>query len=43
MIINACLPYEWSEKPDLIELDERALARAKERWTELGLSEAVPL
>lgn len=43
MIINACLPYEWSEKPELIELDDRALARAKERWTELGLSEAVRL
>jgi len=43
MIINATLPYEWKEKPTLIELDPGTVERVRGRWEELGLSEVVPL
>lgn len=43
MIINACLPYEWEEKPELITLDEATVSAVRGRWSELGLSDAVPL
>ncbi len=43
MILNACLPYEWAEKPELIDLDEAMVSRVRQRWSELGLSDVVPL
>jgi phenylphosphate carboxylase beta subunit len=43
MIINACLPYEWEERPTLIELDEPTVEQLRARWSELGLADAVPL
>ncbi len=43
MIINATLPYEWKEKPKLIELDPATVERVRGRWQELGLGDVVPL
>lgn len=43
MIINATLPYEWAEKPKLIELDPDVVERVKSRWSELGLADLLPL
>ncbi|MDA8270051.1 MAG: UbiD family decarboxylase [Actinomycetota bacterium] len=43
MVLNATLPWEWKDKPTLIELDPDMVEQVKSRWTELGLSNVVPL
>ncbi len=37
IIIDATIPFEWKEKPVMIELDPEVVKRVKERWAELGL------
>ncbi|MFP3974934.1 MAG: phenylphosphate carboxylase subunit beta [Dehalococcoidia bacterium] len=37
IIMDATIPYEWKEKPQLIELDPDVLKRVESRWSELGL------
>jgi len=35
MIIDATIPYEWKEKPIVIELDKGVVEKVKARWKEL--------
>ena len=35
--MDACIPYEWKQKPVEARLDEATLALVKSRWAEYGL------
>ena len=37
IILDATTPYEWKEKPVLVELDENVEKRVLNRWPEYGL------
>jgi phenylphosphate carboxylase beta subunit len=37
IILDATVPYEWKEKPVLVELDEEAEKHVLNRWSEYGL------
>ncbi|TAN25644.1 MAG: UbiD family decarboxylase [Actinomycetota bacterium] len=43
MVLNATIPWEWKEKPKLIELDSETVEHVKSRWAELGLADVLPL
>jgi hypothetical protein len=33
-MIDACTPYEWTEKPEPVVLDEETVAKVKSQWGE---------
>ena len=37
ILMDACIPYEWKQKPVEARLDEATLALIKSRWAEYGL------
>ncbi len=37
ILMDACIPYEWKEKPVEVKFDEATLARVKGRWAEYGI------
>ncbi len=37
ILMDACIPYEWKQKPVEARLDETTLALIKSRWAEYGL------
>jgi 4-hydroxy-3-polyprenylbenzoate decarboxylase len=37
IIMDACIPYEWKQKPVEARMDEEMLARIKARWSEYGI------
>ena len=37
ILMDACIPYEWKQKPVEARMDEEMLARIKGRWTEYGI------
>ena len=37
IIMDATIPFEWKEKPVLIELDPEIVKKVKAKWSELGL------
>jgi 4-hydroxy-3-polyprenylbenzoate decarboxylase len=37
IIMDATIPFEWKEKPILIELDPEMVKKVKAKWSELGL------
>ena len=37
ILMDACIPYEWKQKPVEARLDEATLALVKSRWAEYGL------
>ncbi|MCS7280601.1 MAG: phenylphosphate carboxylase subunit beta [Desulfobacterota bacterium] len=39
ILINATIPYEWTQKPVEVRLNEEVLKNVKSRWDELGLSD----
>ncbi len=43
MVLNATIPWEWKDKPKLIELDPAMVEHVKSRWSELGLANVLPL
>lgn len=38
ILMDACIPYEWKQKPVEARLDEATLAAIKARWSEFGLT-----
>jgi len=43
IILDACTPYEWKEKPSEIFMSRPVLQRVSERWNEYGFSGASPV
>jgi len=39
IILDACIPFEWEEKPTKIALDEETVKLVQERWKEYGLED----
>lgn len=37
ILMDACIPYEWTEKPVEARLDDDVLQRVNQRWEEYGL------
>jgi 4-hydroxy-3-polyprenylbenzoate decarboxylase len=37
IILDATTPYEWEQKPELVDLDKDMVKRVTQRWNELGL------
>lgn len=37
ILMDACIPYEWKQKPVEARMDEATLAMIKSRWAEYGL------
>jgi len=37
LIIDATMPYEWKEKPVMVELDPKMVEKVEKRWKEYGL------
>jgi 4-hydroxy-3-polyprenylbenzoate decarboxylase len=37
ILMDACIPYEWKEKPVEARMDEETLARIRARWNEYGI------
>jgi UbiD family decarboxylase len=37
IIMDACIPYEWKQKPVEARMDEEMLAKIKGRWAEYGI------
>jgi len=37
ILMDATIPFEWTEKPVEVALDEETLAKVKSRWSEYGL------
>lgn len=37
ILMDACIPYEWKEKPIEVKFDEATLAKVKSRWAEYGI------
>jgi 4-hydroxy-3-polyprenylbenzoate decarboxylase len=37
ILMDACIPYEWKEKPVEVKFDEATLAKVKSRWAEYGI------
>ena len=43
IILDACTPYEWTDKPSEIFMDRKMLQRVSERWNEYGFAGASPV
>ncbi len=37
IILDACIPFEWKQKPPEVRLSDAVVAKIKERWQEFGL------
>ncbi|MBF7084446.1 phenylphosphate carboxylase subunit beta [Desulfallas sp. Bu1-1] len=37
ILMDATIPYEWEDKPELVEMDEDMMKRVNERWSEFGI------
>jgi len=37
ILMDACIPYEWKEKPVEVKFDEATLEKVKGRWAEYGI------
>jgi 4-hydroxy-3-polyprenylbenzoate decarboxylase len=37
IIMDATIPYEWAEKPEMVDLDMDVVENVKRRWDELGI------
>ncbi len=37
VVLDACMPFEWTEKPREVKLDPDTEARMRARWSEFGL------
>ena len=43
IILDACTPYEWENKPSEIFMDRAVLQKVSDRWNEYGFSGASPV
>jgi 4-hydroxy-3-polyprenylbenzoate decarboxylase len=37
ILMDATIPYEWEQKPELVDLDKDMVDKVKRRWNELGI------
>jgi len=37
ILMDATIPYEWTEKPELVDLDQDTAEKVKARWHEFGI------
>ncbi|MCL5290373.1 MAG: phenylphosphate carboxylase subunit beta [Firmicutes bacterium] len=37
ILMDATIPYEWEDKPELVDLDKDIMHRVNERWSEFGI------
>ena len=37
VVLDACVPFEWADKPREVKLDTDTEARVRARWSEFGL------
>ena len=43
IILDACTPYEWKNKPNEIFMDRAVLQKVSDRWNEYGFAGASPV
>ena len=43
IILDACTPYEWKQKPTEIFMDREVLTKVSQRWNEYGFAGASPV
>jgi len=43
IILDACTPYEWTNKPSEIFMDRNVLKKVSDRWNEYGFKDASPV
>lgn len=43
IILDACTPYEWTNKPQEIFMDRAVLQKVSDRWNEYGFAGASPV
>ncbi len=43
LLLDACTPYEWKEKPNEIFMDRGVLQKVSERWNEYGFDGTSPV
>jgi 4-hydroxy-3-polyprenylbenzoate decarboxylase len=42
IVLDACVPYEWDEKPQEVALDPATVEKVKARWGDFGLPDIDP-
>jgi len=43
ILLDACVPYEWKQKPIEIFMDREVLTKVSSRWNEYGFASASPV
>ena len=43
IILDACTPYEWANKPNEIFMDRTVLQKVSDRWNEYGFAGGSPV
>lgn len=43
IILDACTPYEWAQKPNEIFMDRQVLGKVSDRWNEYGFDGTSPV
>ena len=43
ILLDACTPYEWAQKPTEIFMDREVLSKVSSRWNEYGFAGASPV
>ncbi len=43
ILLDACVPYEWKQKPTEIFMDREVLTKVSKRWNEYGFASASPV
>jgi len=43
ILLDACTPYEWKDKPNEIFMDRGVLQKVSDRWSEYGFETASPV
>ena len=43
IILDACTPYEWTNKPQEIFMDRAVLQKVSDRWSDYGFKGASPV
>lgn len=38
IVMDATMPFEWDDKPEMVDLDPEMVTQVRERWAELGLA-----
>jgi 4-hydroxy-3-polyprenylbenzoate decarboxylase len=43
ILLDACTPYEWEDKPNEIFMDREVLQKVSDRWSEYGFEGSSPV